>query len=85
MSHFETIYTDTNMSHRAKIVYMYLKNQMDSERRCWLGIQQIAADLRLSRSTVKRALGELEAGGYLQRIQQKSENGGCTHNLYIVI
>ena len=84
MGYFESIYADTSVTHRAKSVYMYLRDRMDCERRCWPGIKRIGADLKLSRSTVKRALKELEERGYLRRIRRKRENGGSTSNLYIV-
>ncbi len=61
-----------------------LEDRMDSERKCWPGIKRIAADLHLSRSTVKRALKELEQSGYLRRERRSRENGGDTSNLYLV-
>ena len=39
---------------------MYLRDRADSEGKCWPGIKTIASDMRLSRSTVKRALIDLE-------------------------
>lgn len=47
---------------------MYLRDRADSEGKCWPGIKTIASDMRLSRSTVKRALTDLEQHGYLQKI-----------------
>ena len=84
MGYFDSIYSDNSLPHRAKAVYMYLQDRMDTERKCWPGIRRIAEDLRLSRTTVKRALRELEQSGYLRRIQRIRENGGSTSNLYIV-
>ena len=84
MGYFDTIYADNNIPHRAKAVYMYLENRMDSERKCWPGIKRIAFELQLSETTVKRALRELERGGYIQRIKRKRTNGGWTSNLYIL-
>ena len=84
MGYFDSIYSDNSLPHRAKAVYMYLQDRMDTERKCWPGIRRIAADLRLSRTTVKRALRELEQSGYLRRKQRIRENGGSTSNLYIV-
>ena len=84
MGYFDSIYSDNSLPHRAKAVYMYLQDRMDTERKCWPGIRRIAADLRLSRTTVKRALRELEQSGYLRRIQRIRENGGSTSKLYIV-
>lgn len=67
MSYFGTIYADTELPSRARAVYMYLRDRADSEGKCWPGIKTIASDMRLSRSTVKRALTDLEQHGYLQR------------------
>lgn len=51
---------------------------------CWPGIKTIASDMRLSRSTVKRALTDLEQHGYLQKIPRYRDNGSSTSNLYSV-
>lgn len=67
MSYFGTIYADTELPSRARAVYMYLRDRADSEGKCWPGIKTIASDMRLSRSTVKRALTDLEQHGYLQK------------------
>lgn len=85
MDYFDSIYSDDSLSHRAKVVYMYLEDRMYSQRQCWPGIQRIANDLHLSRSTVKRALGELEQKGYLRKAQRSRENGGRTSNLYTLL
>lgn len=84
MGYFDTIYADNSMPHRAKAVYMYLRDRMDSERKCWPAIPKIATDLHLSRSTVKRAIQELEQSCYLRRVRRNRKNGGSTSNLYIV-
>ena len=60
MSYFSTIYSDNSLPVRAKTVYMYLRDRSDKERKCWPGINTIAAELNCSRSTVKRALHDLE-------------------------
>ena len=84
MSYFGTIYADTELPSRARAVYMYLRDRADSEGSCWPGIKTIAKDLNLSRSTVKRALADLERRGYLQRILRYRDNGSSTSNLYFV-
>ena len=66
MNSFRNIY-NSNLSHRAKSVYMYLKDRADSEGRCWPAIRTIALELGLSRSTVKRALDDLCKTGLLQK------------------
>ena len=65
MSYFGTIYADTELPSRAKAVYMYLRDRSDAEGKCWPGIKTIASDMKLSRSTVKRALHDLEQRGYI--------------------
>ena len=83
MAYFQDIY-HSDLSHRARAVYMYLKDHVDSEGRCRSGIRTIAAELGLSRSTVKRALDELVKAGYITKEARFDEgrNGGQTSNLY---
>lgn len=80
MSYFDTIYADTLLPHRAIPVYMYLKDRSGSTGNCWPGIKTIAKDLNLSRSTVKRALTDLEQHGYLAKLPRYRPNGSNTSN-----
>ena len=82
MSYFGTIYADTELPSRAKAVYMYLRDRSDVEGKCWPGIKTIASDMKLSRSTVKRALADLERAGYLTKVSRYRSNGSSTSNLY---
>ena len=84
MSYFGTIYADTELPSRARAVYMYLRDRSDAEGKCWPGIKTIASDMKLSRSTVKRALVDLERAGYLTRVSRYRSNGSSTSNLYTV-
>lgn len=83
MGYFDSIYA-ADLPHRDVGVYMYLRDRSDAEGRCWPGIKRIAADLHLSRSTVKRALADLERAGFLTRQERRRENGSRTSNLYII-
>lgn len=56
----------------------------DAAGKCWPGIKTIAANLKLSRSTVKRAIADLERLGYLEKEHRHLENGIYTSNLYKV-
>ena len=60
MSYFDSIYADTLLPLRAVSIYMYLKDRSNSTGSCWPGIKTIARNMNLSRSTVKRALADLE-------------------------
>ena len=84
MSWFESIYADERLSHRARAVYMYLRDRSDADGKCWPGVKRIASDLHLSRRTAQRALADLESAGYVKRDERFRENGSRTSNLYTV-
>ena len=85
MSYFGTIYADTELPSRAKAVYMYLRDRSDAEGKCWPGIKTIASDMKLSRSTVKRALDDLYGAGLLTRELRWRENGSLSSDLYRLV
>ena len=80
MSFFGEIYADPDLPHRARAVYMYLRDRAGGGP----GVKTIARDLHLSPCTVQRALNDLERAGYIQRQRRHRENGSCTSNLYII-
>jgi DNA-binding MarR family transcriptional regulator len=69
---------------RAKIVYLYLYDRADKDGYCFPAINTIARDLSISRSTVKRAIHDLEQRGWLERTQRYRKNGGKSSMLYKV-
>ena len=81
MGYFEKVY-QSGLSHRARAVYMYLKDHADSDGTCWPGIRTIAAELGLSVSTVKRALADLCREGMVTKERRWRENGSLSSNLY---
>lgn len=81
MGYFTSIYAE-DLPHRAKAVYMYLRDRADRDGRCYPAINTIAKELKLSRSTVKRAIADLEKTGHLQKEQRWRENGGKSSLLY---
>lgn len=82
MAYYDSIYADDELSHRAKAVYIYLKDHANKEGICWPGINTIAAGVSLSRSTVKRALGDLVRSGLVTKERRWRGNGSLTSNLY---
>ena len=84
MGYFNSIYS-SDLSHRAKTVYIYLRDRSDASGVCWPGIKTIASELKLSRSTVKRALEELYQAGLVTRERRWRKNGSCTSNLYRLV
>ena len=84
MSYFGSIYADQELSHRARTVYMYLKDRSNVGDTCWPSVRRIAEDLKLCRRTVQRALTDLERHGFLERTHRRRPNGSLTSNLYRV-
>ena len=84
MCYFQSIYQSV-LGHRARAVYMYLKVHADREGKCWPGVKTIAAELGLSRSTVKRALDDLCRAGFLVKESRWRENGSHSSNLYRIL
>ena len=85
MAYYDSIYNDEELSHRAKLVYIFLKDHADKDGTCWPGINTIAAGVSLSRSTVKRALNDLINAGLVEKSKRWRENGSASSNLYRVI
>jgi DNA-binding MarR family transcriptional regulator len=81
MGYFRSLYT-SELPHRAVAVYMYLRDRADRDGKCYPAIGTIARELKLSRSTVKRAVADLEKAGYLVKEQRWRENGGKSSCLY---
>ena len=84
VTNFRNIYS-SDLSHRARSVYMYLKDRADKDDKCWPAIKTIAKELGLSSSTVKRALDDLYGAGLLTREPRWRENGSHSSNLYRLV
>ena len=82
MSYYDSIYYNQELTHRAKVVYIYLKDHANKEGTCWPGIKTIAAGVSLSCSTVKRALDDLVRAGLVVKEKRWRENGSLSSNLY---
>lgn len=72
------------MPHRAVTVYMYLSNRAGKKKECFPSVKTIAKDLRLSKSTVFRALNDLENAGLIEREERYRISGGRSSTLYRV-
>ena len=84
MGYFSSLYS-SELPHRARTVYMYLHDRADKDGKCYPAIGTIAKELKLSRSTVKRAIADLEQSGRLRKEQRWRENGGKSSNLYYLV
>ena len=83
MSYFSEIYGDLELSARAKLVLVYLHDRANKDGESWYAIGTMAKDLRLSRSTIKRALTELVRQGRVEKQARFRENGGCTSKHFV--
>lgn len=78
---------NSDLPHRAVSVWQYLNGRANNETgACFPAIGTIASELKLSRSTVKRAVNDLVAAGYVSKEQRLRErNCGQTSNLYTLL
>lgn len=83
MSRLDFLYR-TELSHRAVAVYIYLADRTNENNECWPAIPTIAADLKLSASTVRRGIRDLKKAGLLETEQQYRKNGGKSSLLFLL-
>ena len=72
----------TELPHRALSVYIYLMDRANKNGECWPAIPTIASDLKLSQSTVRRALRDLRKEGLVETEQRYRTKGGKSSLLY---
>ena len=70
------------LPHRAVSVYIYLFDRANKDGECWPAIPTIATDLKISQSTVRRALRDLRKVGLLETEQRYRTKGGKSSLLY---
>ena len=81
IGYFSKIYAE-DLPHRAKAVYMYLKDRSDKNGQCYPAIGTIAKEIHLSRRTVERAIEDLICAGFIKKEQRWRKNGGRSSLLY---
>lgn len=81
MSRLSLLY-QSDLPSRAVTVYMYLSDRANKDGQCYPAIPTIAYETKLSRSTVKRALDDLQKAGFLTRESRYRGKGGNSSNLY---
>lgn len=83
MGYFSEIY-GRELPHRAKAVYMYLKDRSNKDGQCYPAIGTIARELQLSRRTVERGIDDLIRAGLITKEQRWRENGGRSSLLFTI-
>lgn len=86
MSYFNHLYkaSPDELPSRARAVYLYLKDRSGKGKDCWPAVNTIAADMNLSRSTVKRALNDLVKVELIEKEPRYRENGSNTSNRLVL-
>ena len=81
MSRLSFLYS-MDLPSRAILVYIYLADRANTDGECWPAIPTIAADLKLSKSTVRRAIHDLRKEGLVETKQRFRDNGGKSSLLF---
>ena len=81
MSRLDFLYR-SDLPRRAVSVYIYLFDRTNKDGECWPAIPTIARDLKLSESTVRRALHDLRREGLVESEQRYREKGGKSSLLF---
>lgn len=72
----------SDLTHRAVSVYTYLADRAGKDAQCWSAIPTIAKDLKISPSTVRRALEDLRKAELIETKQRYRKSGGKSSLLY---
>ena len=84
MSYFRKLYT-YDLPHRAKLVYIYLYDRCDKNKKAWPSVKTIGKDLSISENTVRRAIKDLEKANLIRKEYAFRNNGSCTSNRYYLL
>lgn len=84
MSYFRKLY-EHDLNQRAELVYIYLYDRCDKEKKAWPSVKRIAKDLSISVNTVRRAIKDLEKAGLIKKEYAYRKNGSYTSNRYFLL
>ena len=73
-----------DLPHRAIAVYCYLYERANKEGECWPAIDTISQEIKLSRSTVKRAIADLKKVGFIETEQRYRTKGGKSSLMFLI-
>ena len=80
------VYSDTELTPKAKLVYLYLCARAGRESNsCFPSVKTIGRAVNLSESSVKRSLNELLERSYITKVPRFRENGGKSSNVYHIL
>ena len=82
MGRHDFLYQDKELPHRAVAVYLYLEDRANANGECWPSIKRMAEELKLSESTIRRALKDLRKAKLVTSWQRYRPNGGKSSLCY---
>lgn len=81
MSRLNFLY-QMDLPHRAVVVFIYLFDRANTKGECWPAESTIARELKMSKTTVRRAIRDLRQAGLLETEQRFRDNGGKSSLLF---
>ena len=75
----------SDLPNRAIAVYLYLRGRANKEGFCWPAIPTMARELKMSESTVRRGVRDLEKAGFLSVEERFRWNKADSSNLYVLV
>ena len=74
-----------DLPNRAIAVYLYLRGRVNKEGFCWPAIPTMARELKMSESTIRRALRDLVQEGFLKVEERQRESGADSSNKFTLV
>ncbi len=71
-----------DLPHRAVVVFIYLFDRANAKGECWPSETTIAKELKMSKTTVRRAIRDLRQAALLETEQRFRDNGGKSSLLF---
>lgn len=84
MTDLKRIY-QSELPSRAIAVYLYLRGRANREGVCWPAIPTIARELKMSESTVRRGVRDLQKAGFLAVEERFRWNRADSSNKYTIL
>lgn len=74
----------SDLPNRAIAVYLYLRGRANKEGVCWPAIPTMARELKISESTVRRGVRDLQKAGFLIVEERFRWNQADSSNRYVL-
>ena len=84
MTNLKKLY-QSDLPNRAIAVYLYLRGRANKEGFCWPAVPTMARELKMSESTIRRALRDLVQEGFLKVEERQRESGADSSNKFTLV